>query len=86
MPIKSQKKSIIEEKLNTSIPDLCKKYKSLHLIPFAKEIFNIGFKEKPNYKKLRFLLEKNLLDQNMVPNKQYDWNKDLNEDIFQQVS
>lgn len=35
VPIKEQKKSIIEEKLNTTIPDLCKKFKSIHMIPFA---------------------------------------------------
>jgi len=45
------------------------------LIPFADKIFALGYKEKPNYDELRFLLKKNLLDQNIVPNKYFDWNE-----------
>lgn len=47
------------------------------MIPFAEEIFSIEFKEKPNYSKLRFLLERNLLESNEVPNKVYDWNENV---------
>ena len=63
---------------------MCRQFNSLHLIPFAKEVFSYEFKEKPNYNKLRFLLEKNLLDKNTVPNKQYDWNTSEYECALQQ--
>ena len=38
------------------------------LIDFAKEIYKLHFKEKPNYEKLRFLLTKELLNLDIVPN------------------
>ena len=37
----------------------------------------IKFEEEPNYNKLKFLLIKCLLDADDVPDKRYDWNKDL---------
>ena len=42
-------------------------------MPFATYIFSLEFKEKPNYNKLRFLLEKNLMERNMVPSNDFDW-------------
>ena len=32
-----------------------------------------GFEETPDYEKLRFYLEKVLLDQKITPSKKYDW-------------
>ena len=75
VPHSQLKDYIIMKKLALSYEKLCHNFNSSHMVPFAKEIFSIGFKEKPNYSKLRFLLEKNLLDKNMVPNNIYDWNK-----------
>jgi len=40
-----------------------------YLIPFAEEIYSYKFSEKPNYNKLRFLLTKELMEQDMAPNK-----------------
>ena len=46
---------------------------------FAKEVFSYEFTEKPNYNKLRFLLEKNLLDHEIIPDNNFDWNTNENE-------
>jgi hypothetical protein len=46
-----------------------------HLLAFAEEIYSIKFSEKPNYNKLNFLLKKELLDLEKVPDKKYDWNE-----------
>ena len=43
------------------------------LIVFAKQIFSLKFSEKPDYSHLKFLLEKNLMDRSMFPNKNFDW-------------
>jgi len=40
---------------------------------FAKEVSSLKFEEEPNYNKLRFLLEKNLLVVDKVPSKYMDW-------------
>jgi len=47
-----------------------------HLLSFAEEIYSLKFAEKPNYSKLRFLLKKELLDLDQVPDKKYDWNQE----------
>ena len=39
-----------------------------------KEIFALDFEEKPDYKKLRFLLVKALMERDLTPDHQYDWN------------
>ena len=44
------------------------------MVDFAKEVYNIGFKEKPNYGKLRFLLTKEMLNIDLVPSLKFDWN------------
>jgi len=49
---------------------------SNHLLAFAEEIYSLKFSEKPNYNKLRFLLKKELLDLEKVPDKKYDWNQE----------
>ena len=36
-------------------------------------VYKLKFEEEPNYKKLRFLLLKVLLDRNEVPTKEFDW-------------
>jgi hypothetical protein len=43
------------------------------LIPFAKAIYKIEFEEKPNYNYLKFLLAKNLMEQNTTPNMRFEW-------------
>ena len=47
------------------------------LIPLAEYIYSLEFAEEPNYNKIKFLITKNLLDCNIVPNYKYDWNNQL---------
>ena len=47
------------------------------LIPLAEYIYSLDFAEEPNYNKIKFLITKNLLDCNIVPNYKYDWNNQL---------
>ena len=44
------------------------------LIPFAEYVYSLDFAEEPNYNKMKFLILKNILDHNLVPNFKYDWN------------
>jgi hypothetical protein len=44
------------------------------------------FDETPNYNKLKFLLTKSLIDQELMPNQDYDWIKLLQENRLQQFS
>lgn len=48
---------------------------SIDLLPFTKEAFKIGFKEEPDYPKLKFLLKKVLLDRDEVPDMIFDWSR-----------
>ena len=47
-----------------------------HLLAFAEEIYSIKFSEKPNYNKLIFLMKKELLDLDKVPDRKLDWNQE----------
>jgi len=44
------------------------------LIDFAKEVYMIRFKERPNYDKMKFLLIKEMLKIDMIPSNIFDWN------------
>lgn len=48
---------------------------SRKLLPFTQEVFKLKFKEKPNYSKLKFLLSKVLLANDVSPNLIFDWSK-----------
>ena len=41
--------------------------------PFVQEVMSYGFQDAPNYSKLRFLLEKALLDRDLIPIEKYDF-------------
>jgi hypothetical protein len=53
---------------------------------FIEEIMSYTFDETPNYNKLKFLLTKSLIDQELMPNQDYDWIKLLQENRLQQFS
>jgi hypothetical protein len=53
--------------------EICTLMKCEHLIDFMEEAYEIKFKEEPNYNKMRFLLEKNLLDKTIVPSQRLNW-------------
>lgn len=65
--------------MNKTSQELCTEFRSKHMQDFADEVFSIDFKERPNYGKLRFLLERNLLNLNIIPDKNYDWNTSEND-------
>jgi hypothetical protein len=48
---------------------------SRKLLPFTEEVFKYGFSETPDYSKLKFLLSKVLLDQDITPNLFFDWSR-----------
>jgi len=54
--------SFLEEKVRMNPIEMLRKVNCLHYREFAKEVFSTGFSEKPDYKKLKFLLLKCLLD------------------------
>lgn len=54
---------------------LCQSEETIRLLPFVENIFNLEYEEMPNYDKLRFMLLKIMLEMNMNPNNEYDWNK-----------
>ena len=49
----------------------------MQLLEFAEEIYSYSFKERPNYKKLKFLLAFEILKQNKSPDDIFDWNKHI---------
>lgn len=77
---KKQKFKFIKNfKLGQTPEELCgtkeKNPDTYHLLEFVKEVYQIGFKEDPNYDKLKFLLTRSILDAGQVPNNEYDWIK-----------
>lgn len=44
-----------------------------YFIDFAQAIYKLEFEEEPDYNFLRFLLAKNLLEQNTFPDNEFDW-------------
>ena len=53
-------------------------FKCEFLIQFAKIVYELKFDEEPDYSYLKFILEKNLMENDMFPNKQFDWTKRRN--------
>ena len=47
--------------------------KAKMLIPLLEEAYSYKYDERPNYGKLRFLLESILLNNETLPDKQYSW-------------
>ena len=47
--------------------------KSSYLAPVLEVAYNIGFKERPNYNHICFLLKKVVLDIDQLPSENFDW-------------
>ena len=43
------------------------------LLGFAKQCYDLEFKERPDYKNLSFELEKAILDLGYIPDNKFDW-------------
>ena len=63
----------IDLKIKCSPLELFKDSFSRQLVPLLEEASSLEFSEKPNYGKLKFLLEKILLENDKVPNSQYSF-------------
>ena len=46
------------------------------LKPVLEYAYSLGFEEEPDYTKLKFLLKKILLDEEVVPHFKFDWSFD----------
>ena len=77
-----------------SLDDLCgtsmQQTRAFCMREFTQEVMSYKFAEAPDYNKLKFLLEKILLDQNAYPSDKYDFYKmecinSLNRQAFNQV-
>ena len=73
-----------EMKLNQQPHEFLTDPRNKCLIPLAEYIYSIGFEEEPNYNKIKFLITKNILDIDMVPNFKYDWNLELYSSYIEQ--
>ena len=75
--MKRNDKLVIQKKQKASqVPkQFCMEMGCMQLLEFSEEIYSYEFKEKPNYKKLRFLLTKELLKQNLFPDDVFVWNQ-----------
>ena len=49
------------------------------MLPLLEIAYGIGFDERPDYNQIRFLLQKIQLDQNYLPELQFDWEMSSNE-------
>ena len=65
------------KKINQKPIEFLTELNCLVLLPFAEEIYSYNYKDKPNYNKLRFLLTKEILNQDKVPNDVFDWNRHI---------
>ena len=50
--------------------------KTMALKPVLEYAYNLEFEEEPEYEKLKFMLKKILLDENMIPIDKFDWSFD----------
>ena len=61
-------------KIKSSAKEYCGG-KAIHLTPILEYAYQLGFKEQPNYDKLRFMLRKILLDLDQTPIYIFNWRK-----------
>jgi len=64
---------IIKFKRNSPSHVICGGMRCSMLIPLYEEVYSIGFKEVPNYAKLRFLLAKQLMGIHCAPDNIYSF-------------
>ena len=43
------------------------------LYPLLKYSYKLDYEERPDYKKIKFILEKILLEKNYIPDAKFDW-------------
>lgn len=57
-----------------------------YFIEFAELIYDLRFDEKPEYGKLRFILEKNLMDVDLYPSRVFDWTIKIKNGDFNSIN
>ena len=71
-PVADQFNEIARYKILTKPRDLCKN-RSKFLQPLCSYVFKLNFKEEPDYARMMFLLQKALLDRQLLPGPHFDW-------------
>ena len=54
--------------------ELCNTNESVKLLPFVKEIYSLSYGTEPDYNNLIMLLLKEMMNMDMAPTAEYDWN------------
>ena len=62
-------------KCKMSPEELCNTNESVKLLPFVKEIYALSYGSEPDYNKLIMLLVKEMLNMDIAPTKEFDWNQ-----------
>ena len=75
LPRVLQKRKFYKNKIDSTAESACKITGCPEFLDFASLIYELKYDEKPDYNKLRFLLTKILLDDEIVPSKKFDWNE-----------
>ena len=60
-------------KLQSSPEDICKDPRSQCLIPLCKEAYSYAFEEEPQYGVLIYLLEREIIKLQGIPDRSYSW-------------
>ena len=60
-------------KQETTPEDICKDQRAQFLIPLMKESYSIGYDEEPQYGRIIFMMENELLNMNCIPDKYFTW-------------
>ena len=69
--------NLIKKKKNKYKPKkFCSKYKCEFLLEYTEAVYKLKFDEEPDYKYLKFIFQKNLMDNNTVPDWKFEWNDD----------
>jgi len=42
-------------------------------VQYTEAVYNLKFDEEPDYKYLKFLFQRNLMDKDMIPDWKFDW-------------
>ena len=70
----SEFKAIGALKCKMTPEQLCNTPDSVRLLPFVKEIYSYSYGSKPDYDKLIMLLLQQMMNMDMAPTNEYDWN------------
>ena len=63
-----------EFKIKTKAEEYCQE-KAIYFTPILEYAYEIGFKDRPDYTKLKFMLKKMVLDLNLIPTEVFNWRK-----------